>query len=102
MLKLWHCRITVRLGELDFNEAIIDGSKTLDVSIKRIISNANYDPSTITNDIALLVLNENVPFTGMPNKYIYEFNILVLILIITGVYNDTYFYHGVYMNFNIL
>lgn len=53
----------VRLGEHKLNKND-DGSKPVDYFIQEKIVHPNYDPDTTENDIAILILEENVTFTG--------------------------------------
>lgn len=59
-----HCRENnginiARLGYTDLSSNPSDGGGK-DYAIKKFIINSNYDPSKITNDIALIELTENV------------------------------------------
>ncbi|CAG9568401.1 unnamed protein product [Danaus chrysippus] len=52
----------VRLGELDFGRDN-DSASPIDLSIKRKIKHENFDYSSFTNDIGLLILEKDVEFS---------------------------------------
>jgi len=58
-------RTTARLGELNLDPSVDDGTTPLDVPIERIIIHEGYNPEKITNDIALLKLSHSVSYTRM-------------------------------------
>jgi len=53
-----------RIGDLNLDSTIDDWATPLDISIKRIIRHKQHDKHNLTNDIALLVLENVVHFTG--------------------------------------
>jgi len=53
-----------RLGELDLDPMVDDGALPLDVPIKRILNHEGYDSKKIINNLAILVLKNNVIFNG--------------------------------------
>lgn len=55
--------ILVRLGDLDLL-ADNDNANPVDVLIDKHIIHPNYSATSYTNDIAILKLKENIPFSG--------------------------------------
>ncbi|VVC38435.1 Proteinase, regulatory CLIP domain,Peptidase S1A, chymotrypsin family,Serine proteases, trypsin family [Cinara cedri] len=56
--------VTARLGDLDLNPDIPDDATPLDVPVERIITHAEYNSQSFTNDISLVKLNTTVTFTN--------------------------------------
>lgn len=56
-------RTTARLGELNLDPNVNDGTTPLDVPIERIIIHEEYNPKGVTNDITLLKLSHSVSYT---------------------------------------
>lgn len=52
-----------RLGELDLSRED-DGASPVDILIKEQIKHENYNPKSFSNDIAVLVLERDVEFSG--------------------------------------
>lgn len=62
------CRTVARLGDLDLDTDVNDGATPIDILIDRIITHENYRrDGKQTNDIALLILKDNVTFNGKFN-----------------------------------
>uniref|UniRef100_A0A1B6M2R4 Peptidase S1 domain-containing protein n=1 Tax=Graphocephala atropunctata TaxID=36148 RepID=A0A1B6M2R4_9HEMI len=55
----------IRLGELNLNESVIDGTSPIDVGIERTIKHEHYNTVTKLNDIAIIKLKEKVQFTDL-------------------------------------
>nr|ACF70480.1 serine proteinase [Rhodnius prolixus] len=53
----------VRLGELDLDNNVNDGANPIDVNIERTIVHPSYNPQKYTDDIAVLKLQNEVPFS---------------------------------------
>lgn len=59
------CRAVARLGDLDLDPEVEDGATPLDVPIDRVITHERYlYGEKHINDIALLVLQDDVTFTS--------------------------------------
>uniref|UniRef100_A0A1B6GZ11 Peptidase S1 domain-containing protein n=1 Tax=Cuerna arida TaxID=1464854 RepID=A0A1B6GZ11_9HEMI len=55
----------VRLGDLDLNDAVVDGASPLDVRVENTIMHEHYDRVTRLNDIAIIKIKEKVQFTDL-------------------------------------
>lgn len=51
-----------RLGELDLNSTT-DGADPIDILIENKILHPQYNPTSYTNDIAIIRLAEDIPFS---------------------------------------
>lgn len=68
-----HSSYVVRLGELDTARED-DGAAPIDILIEKKIKHELYDRSAYTDDIALLVLQMPVTFTGQWAHFKQSFN----------------------------
>lgn len=59
----------VRLGDLDLNSTT-DGADPIDISIENTIVHPQYNTTSFTNDIAIIRLAEDVPFSRKFRIYI--------------------------------
>lgn len=57
-------RVVVRLGDLNLNDTVNDGTTTVDVGVLSERTHQHYDSQINSNDIVLLYLNVSVTFNS--------------------------------------